>query len=586
MVFDPVDPTVLYAVVTGFDAGSGQNVFRTTIGATSWTNISPQLDLPCGAIAVDGTTTPTTLYVGTDLGVIRSVDGGASWSVLDDIHFPRVPVFDLAFNAQAGVLRAATYGRGVFEFKKPAGPAVALNLQDGLAFGTVCSGPKYLTLKIYNVGAADLVITSVQRLVGSTDFTVAPAPGTPLVIPPGDEVDFTIIFTPSVTGVNETATIRIISNDPTAPFVDVSATGFGGAGRLTTVIANGGSFGDVCLGSFADEMLTINNSGTCPLSISSITSSGDFLAPGVLSYPLLVSSGGSIDVAVRFQPTSFGLKSGAITITSDDPAGADIVFVSGIAPAPKANLIIANQGNFGDVCVGRFVDEPLILTDSGRCTLTVTGITSTSGEFLVPEVLSYPITVGPGNSLPVPIRFAPVSFGSKSATITVSSNDPINSLLSIEVSGAAPPGKLAVAGSTDFGGVNACCCADRTISICNVGDCALHVTSVHFRRKSRHWRLIHNPFPAKLHAGSCLPVVIQYRATEKCSRVCDLVVESDDPVTPVKILEVRAYTVWNSCCKEHCEDCRRGCCDKRHDESCCQQGYPCSCDEEEDVREP
>jgi len=137
-------------------------------------------------------------------------------------------------------------------------------------------------------------------------------------------------------------------------------------------------------------------------------------------------------------------------------------------------------------------------------------------------------------------------------------------------------------GSTTFGGVNACCCADRTISICNVGDCALHVTSVHFKRKSRHWRLIHNPFPAKLHPGSCLPVVIQYRATEKCSRCCELVIESDDPSTPVKILDVLAYTIWDSCSKEHSEACREGECDKCRNESRCRQGYPCCCEDDED----
>ena len=141
-VFDPVDPNMIYAVVDGFsdDPFAPQNVFWTTIGSTSWTNISPPVDLPCGAIAADATTTPTTLYVGTDYGVLRSTDRGASWSVLDEIHFPKVPVFDLAFNAQAGVLRAATYGRGVFQFGQPAGPAIAVGLQDGLAFGTVCSG--------------------------------------------------------------------------------------------------------------------------------------------------------------------------------------------------------------------------------------------------------------------------------------------------------------------------------------------------------------------------------------------------------------------------------------------------------------
>jgi hypothetical protein len=584
-VFDPVDPNIIYAVVNGFDSGSGQNVFRTTVSATSWTNISPNLDLPCGAIAVDGTTTPTTLYVGTDLGVIRSVDGGNSWSVLDDIHFPRVPVYDLIFNAKAGVLRAATYGRGVFEFVTPAGPAIAVSLEDGLAFGTVCSGPAYLTLTVYNVGEADLIVTSVAVLMGSADFTVLATPATPLTIEPGDEVDFTIAYTPSVTGVAEAATIRIISNDPTAPLVDLTATGTGGTATAAACIANGGNFGNVCLGSFADLLLTINNPGPCPLTIFDVAGSGDFLAPSVLSYPLVVAPGASLDLVVRFAPSSYGPQFGSITILSSDPLSPNVISVSGTAPAPTANLIIANSGNFGNVCVGSFVDEPLIITNSGPCTLTVTAITviSASPDFLAPEVLSYPITIAPGNSLPVPIRFAPSSFGTQSATITVASDDPA-SPISVGVSGTAPSGTLVIAGSTTFGGVNAPCCADRTLSVCNAGPCSLQVTSVAFKRKSRYWRLLHNPFPATLAPGSCLPVVIQYHAVEKCARICELVIESNDPATPVKIVDVEAYTIW-SWSREDCADCHKGCCDKHHAEHC-RQGYPCSCcDDGEDWEE-
>jgi hypothetical protein len=284
-------------------------------------------------------------------------------------------------------------------------------------------------------------------------------------------------------------------------------------------------------------------------------------------------------VAIRFQPSApFGSKVGAITIFSNDPAGPHVVSVSGIAPAPKANLIIANTGSFGDVCVGSFADEPLVITNSGRCILSIAGISSTSGEFLVPDVLSYPITIGPGDALPVPIRFKPLGFGTKAATITVTSDDPA-SPISINVSGDAPAGKLMVAGSTTFGGVNAGCCADRTLSICNTGECTLDVTSVHFKRRSRRWKLLNNPFPAKLRPGSCLPVVIQYRAGERCPRPCELVIESNDPVTPVKCAEVLAYTIWDAdcrrgpeCCrKEDCDDCRKNCCD-RHPP--CRQGYP------------
>jgi hypothetical protein len=119
----------------------------------------------------------------------------------------------------------------------------------------------------------------------------------------------------------------------------------------------------------------------------------------------------------------------------------------------------------------------------------------------------------------------------------VNSSDPAGPR-SIRVSGDAPAGKLAVNGSTFFGGVDACCRVEHTISICNVGDCKLHVSSVAFKRKSRHWKLIGNPFPATLRPGSCLCVVIRYKAAEKYPRSQDLVITSDDPTTPVKTLEL------------------------------------------------
>jgi hypothetical protein len=601
--FDPADPTVIYAVLGGFaGAGAPGHIFRTRIGGSAWTDLTPvvnapsqtpavpgpnqPLDLPFNAIALDGTVTPTTIYAGTDFGVLRSMDAGLSWSILDDLHFPRVEVSDLVFNPLAGVLVAATYGRGVFKFGSPAGPSIAVGLQDSLAFGTICAGPKYLTITVYNVGVTNLDVFNVQVLFGSSNFAVLPTPATPITVAPGDEVTFTVSFTPSIPGVTEFAIIRIASNDPTAPFVDVAASGKMGTPQIATAIATSGSFGNVCLGSFADELLTINNTGTCPLRILNITGSPDFLAPSVLSYPLLVDSGDSIDVVIRFQPSApYGLKPGLITIVSNDPAGPHVVPVSGILAAPKANLIIANTGSFGAVCVGSFADEPLIVTNSGKCALSITGISSSAADFLAPEVLSYPITVGPGDALPVPIRFKPLGFGSKAATITVTSDDPA-SPISVNVSGEAPPGKLTVAGSTTFGGVNAGCCADRTLWISNTGDCALDVTKVHFRRRNRRWRLLNNPFPAELRPGSSLPVVIQYRAGEKCPRPCELVIESDDPVTPVKFVEVLAYTVWDACCKEGC-DCgrkedddgrRKNCCDRPPS---CRQGYPC-CDDDDD----
>jgi hypothetical protein len=350
---------------------------------------------------------------------------------------------------------------------------------------------------------------------------------------------------------------------------------------IETAIVSGGDFGNACMGSFADQVVTINNTGFSLLLISNIIASpADFQPPTVAAYPLAVAPGDSIDVVVRFRPLSAGPKFGVITIFSNDPFGPHTVSVHGTGQEPKLVLSIADSGNFGNACLGSFKDECLILNNSGRCALSISDITSSSGEFLTPEVLSYPMLVGPGNALPVAIRFQPLSFGAKSGTITVFSSD-LASPKSIKVSGNAPAGKLVVTGSTYFGGVRACCREERAIAICNMGDCKLHVTSVAFKRKNKHWKLVNNAFPETLPPGACLSVIIRYKATEKCPRPCELVITSDDPATPVKTLEVCAYTIWGECCSKCCDDCRKGGCEKRHSDCGCQKCCD-SCDDDDE----
>jgi photosystem II stability/assembly factor-like uncharacterized protein len=579
VAFDPNDPATIYAVLGGFSGFPGGHVFKTSLTASTWTDISPALDLPFNAITVDGSETPTVLYAGTDFGVLRSVDGGANWSILDDIHFPGAPVFDLVF--QKGELRAGTFGRGIFSFVKPTGPSIAIRPEHNLYFGTVCDGPRFLTLEIYNVGVKDLVITSVQRLMGSPDFSVLSNPATPLILPPGDNIDFTVVYLPTGLAPFEAATIRIITNDPVSPIVDLLAAAIHGFPKLATALADSGNFGNVCLGSFRDEQLTLNNSGACRLLIEDITSTSiDFLAPGVAAYPLAIAPGASLDVNLRFNPFSLGAQVATITVISNDPSSPHTLKVSGVVPPPRLSVAIADTGNFGNVCIGSFRDLPLVLADSGKCTLAVTGISSTSPEFLPPEVISYPLSIAAGSSIEIPIRFQPTSIGPKTATITIDSDDPSGPKI-VKVSGDVPSGKLAITGSNVFGGVNAHCCADRTLSICNVGGCDLHISSVALKRKSSHWKLFNNPFPATLRPGSCLGLTIRYKATEKCPRCCELLITSDDPDTPVKAIELVAYTIWNECnCEKGCDDCRKEGCEEGHCHRC-RQGYPCCCEDDE-----
>ncbi len=333
---------------------------------------------------------------------------------------------------------------------------------------------------------------------------------------------------------------------------------------VATAIANSGSFGNACVESFVDEMLTINNSGFGLLAITAITSSSaDFLAPGVSAFPLLVSVGSSIDVTIRFRPISAGAKAGKISIISNDPSSPHIVDVSGDAVTPRLDLAIADSGKFANACAGFFADEPIVLNNSGKCPLSVSKIASSSPSFLVPAALSYPLVIAPGASTSLPIRFAPATAGSHNGTITVDSNDPAGAR-HVDVSGEAPSGTLTIGGSAWFGAVRCRTEAQRTIWVCNTGNCFINVIEAAFKYPLRAFRLVNDPFPATLRPGACLPVVIAYRAEEREPIPCALLIKSDDPVHPVLCVDVVASTDW-TCCGE--KDCCGGCGEKP--QSCC-----------------
>ena len=249
LAFDPNDPTVLYFVTSGFSGFPGGHVFKVKFSVVagpivlpvSITDVSPPIDVPFDGLVLDGGTSPTTIYAGSDLGVLRSVDGGVTWTTLDALHFPNAVVSDLQINPTAGVLRASTYGRGVFEFAAATGPVIAVNPQNNLEFGPTCAGSTVsLNLEVFNVGTTNLIINSVLRQAGSTDFTVAPNPTTPVTISPDAHVDFTIQFKPTIVG-PQSATIAINSNDPGSPTTVLTATGSEGNGTIN--VTGSGNFG-------------------------------------------------------------------------------------------------------------------------------------------------------------------------------------------------------------------------------------------------------------------------------------------------------------------------------------------------------
>ncbi len=195
-----------------FVAVGDMGTIYTSPDGTSWT------DRSFGA-------TPWAMVAATDSTVLKSSDSGASWQVLG-VGLPTCQIVTLSVDWQRDptLVRVGTSGRSMFELTTATGPRVAV--MSNLAFGNVASATTAtLTVQVFNVGSAPLVISSFARTSGSATFSVVGA-ALPATLAPGAELDFTVKFAPTATG-NATAMFQLASNDPSAPTVNVAASGVG-----------------------------------------------------------------------------------------------------------------------------------------------------------------------------------------------------------------------------------------------------------------------------------------------------------------------------------------------------------------------
>lgn len=109
---DPTDPLTVFVCLSGYSAGN--KVFKSADGGANWTNISGNLpNLPTNTIVCQGGTDGG-LYIGTDLGVFYIDNTLSNWQPFAQ-GLPKVPVDELEINYGANKLRAATFGRGIWQ---------------------------------------------------------------------------------------------------------------------------------------------------------------------------------------------------------------------------------------------------------------------------------------------------------------------------------------------------------------------------------------------------------------------------------------------------------------------------------------
>ncbi len=116
----PTTPSTAYLTVSGFSGFNDTkgHIFKTSDTGAHWTDIGGNLpNTPLNDIVVDPDL-PGTLYAASDIGVFISTTDGTTWSPMGS-GMPAVIVNSLRLHRSARILRAATFGRGMFDIAVP-----------------------------------------------------------------------------------------------------------------------------------------------------------------------------------------------------------------------------------------------------------------------------------------------------------------------------------------------------------------------------------------------------------------------------------------------------------------------------------
>ncbi|HEV2232077.1 MAG TPA: choice-of-anchor D domain-containing protein, partial [Terriglobia bacterium] len=271
---------------------------------------------------------------------------------------------------------------------------------------TTTSPAQMITLT--NTGDAILTISSV---VVSGDYADADTCGT--TVAPGVSCSLPVTFTPTLTGIRigaitlndnvagNSQTIAL-SGTGTAPIVMLSPASLTFAGQLLST-------------SSAAQEVQLTNSGTGPLTITSIAASGDYAQTNNCVSP--VAAGTSCAINVTFTPSATGTRTGAVTITDNAAVSPESVSLSGSGTSPivtlsATSLAFANQG-LTTTSAARAVH----LTNSGTGPLTITSIVA-SGDFAQTNTCAS--LVAAGGICDISITFTPSTSGTKTGNLTIS----------------------------------------------------------------------------------------------------------------------------------------------------------------------
>jgi hypothetical protein len=288
------------------------------------------------------------------------------------------------------------------------------------AVGTQSAG-KPITLT--NTGTATLTLTSIGITgANSGDFLETNTCGTSVAA--GGNCSITVTFGPTAAG-TRSATLSVTDNAPGSPqTASLSGTGTAPAVTLSPTSL---TFGVQKIGtSSATQKVTLTNTGTSALTITSITMTGsnaaDFSQTNTCPLsPSTLAAGKACTLTVAFKPTAGGTRQASMAVADNAAGSPQSVSLTGTGTAVQLS---PTSLSFGSEKVGKSSSTKTItLTNLGSTTLSITsiGLTGTnSGDFSQTNTCGS--SVGAGQGCSISVTFKPLAKGTRTASVSVTDN--------------------------------------------------------------------------------------------------------------------------------------------------------------------
>jgi Abnormal spindle-like microcephaly-assoc'd, ASPM-SPD-2-Hydin len=457
LALDPLPPATLYA---GTSTGK---VYKRVIGVSPWAQFGTLPGQPVTGLAVK-LGQPSKIYAGLNGGGVYVARADtAQWTAVSGLSSRNIG--GLGFDPEgtnglhAGTLYAATLGGGTFGFDFDNGPNPPVVNITSPAPPTFTTGTS--PVQISGTGSASSVFWSTNRghaglarvETGTGDWSAS------VLLEPGPNV----------------ITVTAVASDFSQRSRVIEGTLLEQSGPVIFVSPLSVPFGTVSVGGVsALQVVTVRNDGTANLILGALALGGanprqfkkaalQDLCSGVTLAPTQACT-----VGLKFKPKSTGAKNATLTIPSNDPVtGLVTVTLSGTGNGGGPVIFVNPQSvPFGTVAVGGVSSlQNVTVRNDGTANL-VLGVLAVAGanpdqfKKAALQDLCTGVTLAPTQSCTVGLKFKPTSGGAQNATLTIPSNDPVTSLVTVTLSGTGGGPEIFVSpltvpfGTVQVGGVS------------------------------------------------------------------------------------------------------------------------------------